>query len=207
MGGGVLDAYPRLQLPARNEARGVDFAITNSTITGNRATLGSAFAGDYSPPIVNSTIAFNTSALGGAVAILDTWPLKKTMNLDSTIIDNNAIDGPGGHAADITASSGITLTVIGANNLVGLVDPNVTLPADTLRSDPLLLPLADNGGPTWTMALAPGSPALDSGANPLDLATDQRGEGYVRVSGAAADIGAYEVQAFADVIFIDGFEP
>jgi hypothetical protein len=207
IGGGMLDAYPRLQLPGPSAPRGVDFAITNSTITGNRATLGSAFAGDYTPPILNSTIAFNTSTLGGAVAILDTWPLEKTMNLDSTIIANNAIDGRGGHAADITANSGITLTVVGTNNLVGLVDSNVLLPVDTLRSDPLLLPLADNGGPTWTMALAPGSPALDAGANPLALATDQRGEGYVRVSGAAADIGSYEVQPVADAIFIDGFDP
>jgi hypothetical protein len=57
------------------------------------------------------------------------------------------------------------------------------------------------------MALAPGSPALDAGANPLALATDERGEGYVRVSGAAADIGSYEVQPVADAIFIDGFDP
>jgi hypothetical protein len=207
IGGGVLDADPRLQLPGPNALRGVDFAITNSTITGNRAALGSAFAGNYSVPIVNSTIAFNTTTLGGAVAILDTWPLEQDFYLDSTIIANNAIDGLGGHAADITASSGITVTVVGTHNLVGPVDPNVLLPSDTLRSDPLLLPLADNGGPTWTMALAFGSPALDAGANPFDLATDQRGDGYVRVSGAAADIGAYEVQLVGDVIFVDGFDP
>jgi hypothetical protein len=83
----------------------------------------------------------------------------------------------------------------------------VTLPADTLHDDPLLLPLADNGGPTWTMALAVGSPAIDTGANPLDLVTDQRGDGYVRVSGAAADIGAYEMQLVADAIFANGFDP
>jgi hypothetical protein len=70
----------------------------------------------------------------------------------------------------------------------------------------MLLPLADNGGPTWTMALASGSPAIDTGANPLALDTDQRGEGYVRVFGAAADIGAYETQPVRDVIFVNGFE-
>ena len=130
-----------------------------------------------------------------------------TLYLDSTIIAGNTIDGPGGHAADLAASTNLTLTVIGANNLVGSADPNVTLPPDTLDADPMLLPLADNGGPTWTMALASGSPAIDTGANPLALDTDQRGDGYARVAGAAADIGAYEVQTPGDVIFVDGFDP
>lgn len=51
-----------------------------------------------------------------------------------------------------------------------------------------------------------GSPAIDAGANPFGLDTDQRGEGYARVIGPAADIGAYEVQTPSDVIFINGFE-
>ena len=73
----------------------------------------------------------------------------------------------------------------------------------------MLLPLADNGGRTMTHALADGSPAIDAGDNPLGLATDQRGDGFVRVFGGAADIGAFEVQpaAPADRIFADGFDP
>jgi hypothetical protein len=66
------------------------------------------------------------------------------------------------------------------------------VPADTLHGSPQLLPLADNGGPTRTHALAAGSPALDAGSNLLQLVTDQRGNGFPRVLGAAADIGAYE---------------
>ena len=58
--------------------------------------------------------------------------------------------------------------------------------------DPLLGPLAYNGGPTLTRALLPGSPALDRGSNPEGLTEDQRGYGSDRVVGAAADIGAYE---------------
>ena len=130
-----------------------------------------------------------------------------TLYLDSTIIANNTIEGEGGHAADLAATPNVNLTVTGTNNLVGTADAAVTLPTDTLHSDPQLLPLADNGGSTWTMALAPGSPALDAGANPLALTTDQWGNGYVRVSGAATDIGAYEVQRVADAIFVDGFDP
>jgi beta-lactamase regulating signal transducer with metallopeptidase domain len=66
------------------------------------------------------------------------------------------------------------------------------LPGDTLHSDPLLLALADNGGPTLTHALAPASPARDAGNNAANLSTDQRGAGHPRVAGAAADIGAFE---------------
>ena len=57
--------------------------------------------------------------------------------------------------------------------------------------DPLLGPLANNGGDTQTFSLLPGSPALDAGNNATCLATDQRG--VARPQGPACDIGAYEV--------------
>ena len=154
-------------------------------------------------------IASNTSRYGGAVGILwsGTYDYSYTLYLDSTIIANNRIDGPGGHAADLATSPNLTLTVTGSNNLVGTADPNVTLPPDTILGvDPQLLPLAGNGGATWTMALAPGSPAIDAGSNPRAFDTDQRGAGFARVFGPAADIGAYEVQPAGDVIFVSGFD-
>jgi fibronectin-binding autotransporter adhesin len=55
--------------------------------------------------------------------------------------------------------------------------------------NPLIGPLADNGGPTWTHALLPGSPALDAGDDAL-AGTDQRGR--PRRAGARVDIGAFE---------------
>jgi hypothetical protein len=66
--------------------------------------------------------------------------------------------------------------------------------ANITGQDPLLQPLADNGGPTFTRALGVGSPAIDAGSNPLSLTIDQRGGNYVRVFGPAADMGAFEVQ-------------
>ena len=48
--------------------------------------------------------------------------------------------------------------------------------------------------------------AVDTGANPGNLANDQRGPGYARVFGAGPDIGAYERQP-VDVIFANGFDP
>jgi hypothetical protein len=71
--------------------------------------------------------------------------------------------------------------------------------ADTVIGDPLLGPLQDNGGPTWTHALLADSPARDAGSNALAvdptgrlLAFDQRGPGCARITGATVDIGAFE---------------
>jgi hypothetical protein len=61
-------------------------------------------------------------------------------------------------------------------------------------ADPKLGPLGYYGGPSQTMPLLPGSPAIDAGNNalvPAGVTTDQRG--YPRVCGAAVDVGAYEV--------------
>jgi hypothetical protein len=55
-----------------------------------------------------------------------------------------------------------------------------------------------------THALITGSGAINGGSNPLGLPTDQRGQGFPRVIGSAADIGAYEV--LLDEIFQDGFD-
>jgi len=75
---------------------------------------------------------------------------------------------------------------------------------------PGLGPLEDNGGPTWTHALLPNSPALSAGSAALamfsgqPLEFDQRGPGFARVFGGAVDIGAFEDQS--DPLFADGFE-
>ena len=62
---------------------------------------------------------------------------------------------------------------------------------DLTRSDPLLAPLADNGGPVATAALKPGSPAIDAGAADVCPTTDARG--VLRPAGGGCDIGAFEV--------------
>jgi hypothetical protein len=68
---------------------------------------------------------------------------------------------------------------------------------DILDVDPLLGPLQDNGGPTLTHALLPGSPAIDTGdPNPDDPPEfDQRGPGFLRIVNGRIDIGAFEMQA------------
>jgi hypothetical protein len=62
-------------------------------------------------------------------------------------------------------------------------------------TDPQLLALANNGGPTLTMALSPNSPAIDYGDGSGAPPTDQRG--YVRPFGTSVDTGAYEYGSYA----------
>jgi hypothetical protein len=118
-----------------------------------------------------------------------------TVHLESTILAGNV--GQGG--LDDIAAVNNSPTVVAQHSLIqGSVDvaggsftPDATTVA-LAGLDPLLAPLADNGGPTLTQALAAGSPALSAGSNVLGLQFDQRGPGYPRAFGATIDIGAYE---------------
>jgi hypothetical protein len=67
-------------------------------------------------------------------------------------------------------------------------DVNNNITPNPIYLDPLLAPLANNGGPTQTTALLPGSPAIDQGNSSTCPAVDQRG--YLR--SGPCDIGAYE---------------
>jgi hypothetical protein len=66
----------------------------------------------------------------------------------------------------------------------------LTATGDLPKRDPLLGALTDNGGPTDTQALLPGSPAIDAGSADGCPQHDQRG--VARPQGAGCDIGAYE---------------
>jgi hypothetical protein len=71
---------------------------------------------------------------------------------------------------------------------------------DLLNVDPRLGPLHDNGGPTPTMALLPGSPALNAGDTAQLGTADQRG--VVRSGGV--NVGAYQASASAFVLTVAG---
>lgn len=166
-------------------------SISNSTLSGNRAQTEAGGALFLRWPAVldarNTTISANFAQTGGG----GIWLAQTGSRLVSTIVFGNAAGS--GSFGDIQARS--ALTIDGTHNLIGTIDPQAAIPADTRSNNPLLAPLADNGGPTQTHALLAGSPAVDAGANPDALAFDQRGAPYARVYGAAADIGAYEQQA------------
>jgi hypothetical protein len=78
----------------------------------------------------------------------------------------------------------------GGHNLCSDSSANFTSPTSLSNTDPRLAPLADNGGSTPTMALLPGSPAIDAGDDSACPPTDQRG--VPRPIGAHCDIGAFE---------------
>jgi hypothetical protein len=173
--------------------------IVNSTISGNIASGANSRIGamDLSGPatIANSTIAFNQASIDGGLYAAGT-----TLNLESSIIADNSASGA---PSDLNALQ--TTSISGANNLI--TSSTATFDSGTITACPRLGPLADNGGSTLTHALAHTSPAIDKGSNSLALATDQRGLGFPRMFGTAADIGAFEWQhGIDDRIFSSRFE-
>jgi hypothetical protein len=100
--------------------------------------------------------------------------------------------------AQVTAPDVSATVTSNGNNLIGKTDGSSGwIGSDLLDKDPMLGPLANNGGPTQTMALLPGSPAINAGNNLLavdaqgnPLTTDQRG--FLRVADGTVDIGAVE---------------
>ena len=202
----AVNAVGGAQLYAPYDAAPV--AIVSSTISGNRSSVIGGVSisrgnGIYGAHIANSTIAFNhedTPTRHGAGLSLYGQSVNG-FDLESSIVGDNTY-GADSNADDVGGQVGVTIT--GANNLIGY--STLPVPNDTiLQQDPLLGPLAFNGGATATHMLLSGSPAIDAGNNTAGASFDQRGSGYPRVIGSAADIGAYELDT--DVIFANGFDP
>jgi hypothetical protein len=188
-------------------AAGGTLTLTNDTLSGNRAQGGEGGngggAGGRNGSVGRAGNGGNAS--GGGLDIVS----GSTMTLTNTLIAHDTVtagtrgstgyQGSAGSATDPDVSGNVTSSahdLIGdgtGSNLSNSVNGNrVGTSASPL--DPLLGPLQDNGGPTQTMALLPGSPALDAGDGtaPGLPSTDQRG--FARISGTAVDIGAFEVQ-------------
>jgi hypothetical protein len=200
-GGGVADAGGTgiLQsLVARNEATdgggiyvlgmtNVETSTVSDNVAGGPGTTGhgggAAGSGDSNLVLQSSTVtdnlAFNAALSGGGI---DT-PSAHAFN---TILASNrayAVD----QATSALANCAAPLDS-GGHNLSDGGDCGLVQPGDHEEVPPLLGPLADNGGPTDTEALLPGSPALDAGFE-CDV-YDQRGVWRLRAD--ACDIGAYE---------------
>jgi hypothetical protein len=171
--------------------------LTDSTVSGNRTPAGGRIGGVYArqnATIIGSTIAGNSSGSGYAAGLFVAFAA--AAELDSTIIAGNTAGG-----VELDAGSNTVGTIPGRNNLIMAHQPGTTLPSDTLTDDPLLGLLQDNGGPTQTHALSPGSPAIDHGNDSSGPIFDQRLR--PRIIGALADIGAYEFDP--DSILTTGF--
>lgn len=187
---------------------GAPIVLKQSTISGNVATDSTRGAGlfiGYDAIIKNSTITNNVESNSGnqrhgaGISVADGMQA----DLSSTIVSGNLLERSNNSLEDSNigiASTGSTATVVGSHNLIG--DSTLALPTGTLtENDPKLASLDDNGGPTSTHRPLNGSPVIDAGvANGEQW--DQRGTGFSRIAGAAADIGAVE----PDRIFANGFE-
>lgn len=185
--------------------------ISNSTISGNSLPNntgdldvdgnlddgGAALWADGSQAEVtlrSVTVVGNRSS---AVAGLYASSGSATIELQDTLLaDNLRTDGSSANCATGPLQQGSRPTSLGGNLEDG--DDCRLAGADDLTDagDPMVGPLAENGGPTRTHALLPGSPAIDAGTSQLPV--DQRGE--PRPVGAGPDVGAFE----ADVVAADG---
>lgn len=161
--------------------------VTDSTISNNRAdgeASGVLGEGPGWTEVYNSTFADNEEGTPSCAGALNAQRIRLT----STLLWFNVCAA--GEPDIGVPREGGPGEIIGSNNL--LFESHVAVPADTISRDPMLLPLADNGGPVRTRALPASSPALDRGANPLNRGFAQRGTGFARVKNGQADIGAFE---------------
>jgi hypothetical protein len=167
--------------------------MSNTTLAGNTARhaslgfvryYGGAISNIGSAVISNSTLVGNT---GGGISSNQGF----SVALQNSIVSNNSAS----NCAGTMTSHGYNLSSDASCNFQSAGDLN--------NHDPLLGPLQNNGGPTQTMALLPGSPAIDGG-NPAGctdgqgnlLKTDQRGMPRRDLEDSAGcDMGAYERQS------------
>jgi len=176
--------------------------VDNSTLTGNSG--GGIFADPRSDlEIGNSTLSDNE---GGLVNYYSGFISNSTLNEsfgndihnEGFVTINNAVlkVGPSGHSIVNVVGVG-TVKSLGYNLSSDDGGGYLTGPGDQINADPMLGPLQDNGGPTLTHALLPGSPAIDSGDPNFTPPPffDQRGQGFDRVRGNRIDVGSFEVQA------------
>jgi hypothetical protein len=179
--------------------------IRNCTISGNSGVatgyattmLGGGISNYGSNlQITSSTIVYNSAsgdsgALGGGIY---GSPTGSTRTDSSILALNTASTGP-----DFTGGGGLQsmgYNIIGNNaDAVISSQPTDQIGTPAAPIDPLLGPLADNGGPTLTHALQAGSPAIDHG-DPAAPSQDQRGYGRAGLP----DVGAFEYGGVATIL-------
>jgi probable HAF family extracellular repeat protein len=172
-------------------------SVTNSTLGGNSAMYGGGISLSGTLTITNSTVSGNSASDAGGIDV----------RYLSTLTARNMILA--GNRATFSSSPDIrgSLNSLG-HNLIGDgtggsgYDPTDLVGTSDNPIDPKLAPLQDNGGATLTMALLPGSPAIGAGDAGGASPWDQRGPGYPRIVNARADIGAFEVQDFAQSLVV-----
>jgi CSLREA domain-containing protein len=184
--------------------------VIDSTFVGNSALVGGALAATRGASgralnVTNSTFQGNTASDGGAIFIGGA-----NLNVDSsTFTHNNALGGGAIFSTfAITTLKATILAQSSGGNCAGKIDDDgynisednscdFTATGSRNDTDPLLDPngLANNGGPTQTIALQPSSPAIDVVPKDDCPATDQRGFLRPAPGQTDCDVGAFELNA------------
>lgn len=187
--------------------------VANSTITGN---IGSGMQGSGSGIHNNGSMSIYNSTFSGnhdAHTIFNIGS-KAHLRIINTIIVDPGQRGGTEYWWGCANESGVQIVEYKNNLIVTHInDPNNhALCGETIPIDANLKLgiLKDNGGPTWTMALLEGSPAINEGhaatcAGELVGGVDQRG--VPRPQGAACDIGAYEREVYGELKITKAFNP
>jgi predicted outer membrane repeat protein len=197
-GGGTVNGCTISSNNAGSSGGGIaaesQLGVTNCTIIGNStlasfgagggiASLAGVTASIFPMVVSNSTVASNTADIGGGLDLNALSPLQ----MHDTVVANNM----GSFGPDMDG----TIQSMGYNLIGNPAEATGFVGTDLLNVDPLLGPLQDNGGPTFTEALLPHSPAIGAGDPTNAPATDQRG--LPRMVNGKIDIGAYQTQSTA----------
>lgn len=194
-GGGILSNGPLAitssTLSGNSAARGggiytnnggASLSITNSTLSGNSAINTGGGIEDFGTANISfTTLSGNSAGVNGGGIIVDASAI---LNIKNSIVANSTAGGD--------CSNSGTFNATGTNFTTNGTCPGFTQVTPAQLN---LGPLADNGGPTQTHALLPGSVAIDAAPDCTDVgggtvSADQRG--IFRPQGTACDVGAYE---------------
>src|ERR1043166_2868356 len=171
--------------------------INNSTLSGNSASLsgggiyniGEIESNNTLVTLANCTMSGNSAGEGGAILNDALQQARATVSIGNTILKTGTSGGSIHNLGGDVSSAGYNLSNDNAGGFL-------TAAGDQINTDPMLGPLQDNGGPTFTHALLAGSTALNAGnpsfTPPPDF--DQRGAGFPRVLNGRVDIGSFEGQ-------------
>jgi parallel beta-helix repeat protein len=173
------------------------FTLTDCTVSGNTAqNNGGGVVSGYmaTTTLVNATVSGNTAKQGGGLYVTATRG--GTVTLSNTII---AGQQSGGDITGLVSSASVNNLVGNGAGMTGISNGSGGNLVGTASApiDPLLSLLGDYGGPNFTMALLPGSPAIGGGTTGSGIpATDQRGQPRT----GSVDIGAFQSQGTALVV-------
>jgi hypothetical protein len=222
-GGGIINALARMTITrstiSGNQALSVGgpfpgggggllnsdglLTLANTTVSGNSVTGGASGGGIYNAQffgaapsevvLINTTVSDNSAdATGGGLSGFNfSGGSSITLSTKNSIVAGNTAPDNTNCAAIVGGSY-----VSNGNNLEDADTCSFDQPTDQVNTDPLLGPLQDNGGPTWTHALLDGSPAVDAADDTACTAppvngVDQRG--VARPYGTSCDIGSFEL--------------